>query len=59
MLLMAVYDEWTAVICNMRKSQKQWMQMLRILRREGANTQVSGLFYKAVVQYLLLYGSET
>ena len=33
--------------------------MLRILVREGANACVSGLFYKAVVQAVLIYGLET
>ena len=31
----------------------------RILRREGATKRVSGNFFKAVVQQLLLFGAET
>ena len=31
----------------------------RLLVREGATPAVSGMFYKAVVQSVLLYGSET
>ena len=31
----------------------------RLLKREGANPRVSGLFYKAVVMSTLLYGCET
>ena len=33
--------------------------MLRILRREGAALWLSGLFFKAVVQAVLLLGLET
>ena len=31
----------------------------RVLAREGANGRVSGMFYKAVVMSVLLYGSES
>ena len=33
--------------------------MLHILSREGAVPQVSGFFFKAVVQAVLLFGAET
>ena len=33
--------------------------MSRILSREGAAPQVSGFFFKAVVQAVLLFGAET
>ena len=33
--------------------------MARILRREGAEPRVSGFFFKAVVQAVLLFGTET
>ena len=32
---------------------------MRILRREGADPKVSGNFYKAVAQAVLLFGAET
>ena len=33
--------------------------MTRILGREGADPRMSGLFFKAVIQAVLLFGSET
>ena len=33
--------------------------MAKILRREGVSPQVSGMFFKAVVQVVILFGSET
>ena len=35
-----------------------WMSMPRILSREGAMPRVSGFFFKAVIQALLLFGAE-
>ena len=42
-------DEWAAVIFNLIKARKWWAQMLQILVREGSNTWLFGLFYKAFV----------
>ena len=33
--------------------------MTRVLRREGVALRVSGLFFKAVVQAVLIFGAET
>ena len=35
------------------------MRMMRILSREGADPKILGLFFKAVVQAVLLFGEET
>ena len=56
---MASDDNWIVVILKLIKAQKRWAQMLRILGCEGGNTQVSRLFYKSVVQAILLCKSET
>ena len=40
---------------NLSKSRKSWMQMTRILVWEGADPKVSGLFFKAAVQVVLLF----
>ena len=53
------YDEWPAVAGNLGKARKSWGRMQRILSREGANKRVSGNFFKAVVQQVLLFGAET
>ena len=52
-------DDWTSVVANMRKAQRWWSCLPRILWREGADPQTSGTFYKVVVQVTLLFGVET
>ena len=52
-------DDWPAVKANIHKARKRWGQVARILSREGATTSTMAYFYKAVVQAVLLYGSET
>ena len=51
-------NDWPAVAGNLRKARKIWMQMVRILIREGADPKVLGLLFKAVVQAVLLFGLE-
>ena len=46
------------VIHNLEKAQKVWRRMSRILIREGARPQVSGFFFKVIVQSVLLFGAE-
>ena len=43
---------------NLGKARKSWGQLQRILSRGGANKRVSGNFFKAVVQQVLLFGAE-
>ena len=52
-------NDCPAVVHNLSKVQKNWAQFLRVLGREGADAGKLGLFYVAVVQTVLLYGSET
>lgn len=51
--------DWPAVHRNLQKARKRWAMVSRVLAREGANPRISGMFYKAVVQSVLLYGSES
>jgi hypothetical protein len=44
---------------NLKKACKSWGQVSRILRAENASPKVCGVFYKATVQAVLLFGSET
>ena len=44
---------------NLRKDSKSCTWMTRILSWEGEDPKVSGLFFKAVVQVVLLLGEET
>jgi hypothetical protein len=58
--LLAYDDNDTqAVQGNLKKVPKSWGQVSRILRAENASPKVCGVFYKATIQAVLLYGSET
>jgi hypothetical protein len=57
--LSSLDSDWPAVYYNLKKARKRWARISRVLTREGADTRVSGMFYKAVVQSVLLYGCET
>ena len=52
-------DDWPAVAGNLAKARRSWGRLQRILRREGATPRISGSFFKAVVQQVLLFGEET
>ena len=56
-VLTAGDDDWLAVAGNLRKARESWTRMTRILGREGADPRISGLFFKVVVQAVLLFGS--
>ena len=58
-VMMAGDDNWPEVADKLRKSRKIWMRMTRIIFWEGADPRTSGLFFKVVVQAVLLLGSET
>ena len=51
-------DDWTAVSGNPYKVWTSWGQMSWTLIQEGVNQKVSGHFFKAVVQAVLLFGEE-
>ena len=52
-------NEWLAVVGKLGKAKKSWGRLSRILSREGADSKLSGNFYKAVSQAVLLFGSDT
>ena len=52
-------DDWIAVVGNLGKSRKSWGRLSRVLGREGSDPKVSGNFYKAVAQVVLIFGAET
>ena len=56
---MASDNEWPSAVGNLRKARKKWARMSRILEREGENERMSGTLFKAMVQAVLLSGSET
>ena len=57
--LMEVGGDWPSVAGNLRKARNLWVRMSRILSREGEDPKVSGHFFKAVVQAVLLFWAET
>ena len=52
-------NDWPEVAGNLLKARKSWGHLLRILSRERAAKKVSGNFFKAGVQAVLLFGAET
>jgi hypothetical protein len=44
---------------NLKKARGCWARVSRVLRAENATPKTCGMFYKATVQAVLLYGSET
>ncbi len=47
-----------AMRSNLRKARGCWARILHMLRAENAVARTCGMFYKATVQAVLLYGSE-
>ena len=58
MAMTASDNDWPAVVGNLRKDRKSWACTTRILGRERAIPRVFGVFFKAVLQAVLLFGSE-
>ena len=51
-------DDWPEVAGNLAKARKSWGRLQGILSRGSATKRVSGNFFKAVVQQVLLFGAE-
>jgi hypothetical protein len=47
-----------AMRSNLTKVRNSWAQISHVLRAENASPKVCGVFYKATVQAVLLFGSE-
>ncbi len=52
-------NDTQAIQGNLKKARKSWGQVSCILRAENASPKVCGVFYKATVQAVLLFVSET
>ena len=57
-VLTASDNDWTIVVGNLRKARKKLAWLSSILGWEGENLQVLGIFFKAVVLEVLLFGSN-
>ena len=53
-VILAVNDDWKAVVRNLSWARVVWKGMKRILSREGVELQVSSFFFKNVVQVVLI-----
>ena len=51
-------DYWPEVEQNLRRARVNWVQLVNILGREVADRRTAGIFYVAVVQEVLLFGSD-
>ena len=51
------YD-WPKVADNLRKLWNTWMRVSRIVGWQGADAKAYGIFFKALVQSILLFSSE-
>ena len=49
----------TCVNCNLKKARARWAHFSKVLQQEGATASIIGMFYKAAVKSVLLYGCET
>ena len=58
-VISATDDDWTAVVRTLDRAKKVRSRMLRIISREVAPPQVSGFFFKAVIQAVLILGADT
>jgi hypothetical protein len=52
-------SDWPTLYKNLQKARAKWAIIAKVLVRDNATPRVSGMFYKAVVQAILLYGSES
>ena len=52
------YDDWPAVRRSIMRARSVWRRLGTLLRREGEEPRVSEIFYRAVVQAILLYGLD-
>ena len=51
-------EDWPAIQWQLHMAQGRWARVSRVLTWEGANPRVSGMFYKAVCQTVLIHGAR-
>ena len=52
-------DDTKAIESQILKARTTWGSIVNILKQEGANPKTMAVFYRTVVQAVLLYGAET
>ena len=58
-LISATDDDWPEVVRNLAWVKTVCRRMSHILSREGVMPQVSGFFFKAMIQVVMLFVAET
>ena len=51
-------SDWTTLYRNLRKAQKKWGVIEKVMDKTGAPIKSRSMMCKAVVQVVLLYGSK-
>ena len=52
-------DDAQAIHAQLVKAHNCWARVGRVLRGENATSKVCGVFYRAIVQSVLLFGSKS
>ena len=52
-------DDSRSIEIQLKRARNWWNSIAKILKREGANAWMMGRFYVAIVQAVLLYGSDS
>ena len=52
-------SDWPAIMSQLKKARSRWGSLARLLARDGATPRITGFFYKAATQAVLLYGCES
>ena len=58
-VLTAVDYDWISVLGNLGNTRLSWGRLSRIFSLEGEDLKVLGYFYKAAMQAVFMFGSET
>ena len=51
-------SNWADLYQNIRKTHQRWEVVEKVVTNTGSRVQVRGVIYKAVVNVVILYGSE-
>ena len=58
-VILATDDDWPAVVRNLAQAKTVLRRVSHITSMEGLTPWVSGFFFKAMIQAVLLFGAET
>ena len=52
-------DDSVAASRQLQRAKNKWNRIANVLKTQGVGSKIMGYFYKAIVQAVLLYGSES